>query len=272
MPRCISRPPWSKASHRYLPRRLTSPTVRPTSACGSTPIGQRSGLPTRTPVTRAPRIRSAKLSRVTSTSGSSGMVKGRRARRRTAAPLHEARGIITIGPDRMRLARSSPRVRAGIGAGRHTRIVFAPGVTLMPAFRVASGPVRAVARGRVAAGRSAGAVGAVPRQPAAGREQGRELEPRRAALLSAAARRDRAARRPGRHRLPADARRGEALEGRAAVQARDRDRAAVPRRRAGVGGRGRVAPGVARFAGRDALPDPAARRAQSHCPRSKSRW
>ena len=73
MPRCINRPPRSSASQRYLPRRLTSPTRWPTMASGVLPSGQRSGLPTRTAVTRAPRIRSAKLSRVTSTSGSSGM-------------------------------------------------------------------------------------------------------------------------------------------------------------------------------------------------------
>ena len=56
------------------PRRHVCPTI----VSRLTPSGQRSGLPTRTAVTRAPRIRSAKLSRVTSTSGSSGM-GGRRA-------------------------------------------------------------------------------------------------------------------------------------------------------------------------------------------------
>src|SRR5690349_15840502 len=73
MPRCSSRMPSSRSSSRYLPRRRTPCTVRPCSSWGSTPRGQRSGLPSRTSWMRAPAMRSAKLRRVTSTSGSSGI-------------------------------------------------------------------------------------------------------------------------------------------------------------------------------------------------------
>jgi hypothetical protein len=78
MPRCSSRPPRAavvvcRGSHRYLPRRATSPTVQPASACGVTPSGQRKGLPSRAASTTAPRSGPAMPRRVTSTSGSSGM-------------------------------------------------------------------------------------------------------------------------------------------------------------------------------------------------------
>src|SRR3990167_9569086 len=83
MPRCSSRPPSGEGSsagpasaigiHRYLPRRCSRPMRRPISCCAGTPSGQRSGLPMRTPRTWACTSRSARLARVTSTSGSSGM-------------------------------------------------------------------------------------------------------------------------------------------------------------------------------------------------------
>src|SRR4051812_35853648 len=76
MPRCNSSRPRSRSSNRYLPRRRTPRTVRPTRLSGATPSGQRSGLPRRAPSMRAPAMRSAKLRRVTSTSGSSGMEEG----------------------------------------------------------------------------------------------------------------------------------------------------------------------------------------------------
>ena len=62
----------TSGNHRYLPRRVAAPTVRPISSSAPTPNGQRSGLPSRTARTRAPLMRSAKLCRVTSTSGNSG--------------------------------------------------------------------------------------------------------------------------------------------------------------------------------------------------------
>ena len=143
-----------------------------------------------------------------------------------------------------------PRRAALSAAGGTTRIVFRPEEsTRCRRFEFAPGPVRAsfaaagsllVARRRRRSGRDAA--------PADAPTQGRELEPRRAALLPAAARRDRAAQRRGRHRLSADARRRAALEGRAAVQARHRDRPAGARRRPGARGRRRVAPGAARLA------------------------
>src|SRR5690606_32684937 len=58
---------------RYLPRLVTVRTIRPSSAAGSHPSGQRRGFPRYTPLTLAPAMRSEKLRRVTSTSGNSGM-------------------------------------------------------------------------------------------------------------------------------------------------------------------------------------------------------
>ncbi len=74
--------------------------VRATSDAGSQPSGQRSGLPTRTAVTRAPRMRSAKLRRVTSTSGSSGMAraKGSGDRRGDCRQARELSRPRAIGP------------------------------------------------------------------------------------------------------------------------------------------------------------------------------
>src|SRR5438105_1319715 len=77
MPRCISRTPSSMSINSHLPRRRTCRTVRPTSFSGSIPSGQRKGLPLRTARIVAPAMRSAKLCRVTSTSGSSGIGRGR---------------------------------------------------------------------------------------------------------------------------------------------------------------------------------------------------
>src|SRR5574337_1673948 len=79
IPRCTSSPPLrargvpASGSQRYLPRRRGLPTTRPRIASGACPSGRRSGLPTRTASTRAPSRRSASDTRVTSTSGSSGM-------------------------------------------------------------------------------------------------------------------------------------------------------------------------------------------------------
>ena len=70
----MSSPPlFSSGSHKYLPRLCTLPTRVPSRVSGSTPMGQRSGFPRRRPVTRAPWMALAKLRRVTSTSGNSGM-------------------------------------------------------------------------------------------------------------------------------------------------------------------------------------------------------
>src|SRR5882672_1956151 len=114
MPRCIKMPPSSPASsakgnQRYLPRRVAPPTVRPTSCSGSTPKGQRRGFPSLTAVTRAPSMRSAKLWRVVSTSGSSGM-----------------QGIITTH-------RGQCLWRAFFEVPCPTRIIRATGVSRMPA-------------------------------------------------------------------------------------------------------------------------------------------
>lgn len=82
MPRCTSKPSGGfsaampeklNGTHKYLPRRNTGPTVAPSNRPGSQPRGQRRGLPMRSDNTWAPRIRDAKLWRVTSTSGNSGM-------------------------------------------------------------------------------------------------------------------------------------------------------------------------------------------------------
>ncbi len=99
-----------------------------------------------------------------------------------------------------------------------------------------------------------------PRRRSPRRSKNSSLDAR--ALLPVADRRDPAARGRPRHRLPADARRGAPRQGREALQARDRHRAAGPRRRPGAGRRHRLAPGVAGFAGCAALPGAAAGRPQ----------
>ena len=73
MPRCRSSRPCSISSNRYLPRRRNPTTCWPTSNCGSQPKGHRKGLPITTASIRAPVIALAKLRRVTSTSGNSGI-------------------------------------------------------------------------------------------------------------------------------------------------------------------------------------------------------
>ena len=73
MPKCSSKSPSSRSNNRYLPLRRTPSTVRPTKLCGDTPKGQRKGLPMCMAKIRAWAMRSAKLRRVTSTSGSSGI-------------------------------------------------------------------------------------------------------------------------------------------------------------------------------------------------------
>ena len=73
MPRCSIKIPRSMSNKRYLPRRLTPITLCPTKRAGATPKGHLKGLPMCMAKTRAPAIRLAKLSLVTSTSGNSGM-------------------------------------------------------------------------------------------------------------------------------------------------------------------------------------------------------
>ena len=73
MPKCSNSSPSLKSINKYLPRLRTPRTLRLSSVCGSAPSGQRKGLPSRTASMRAPAMRSAKLRRVTSTSGNSGM-------------------------------------------------------------------------------------------------------------------------------------------------------------------------------------------------------
>ena len=63
----------SKGSHKYLPRRVTAPTVRPASSPGSRPAASAAACPGEADCTRAPRSGSSMPRRVTSTSGSSGM-------------------------------------------------------------------------------------------------------------------------------------------------------------------------------------------------------
>ena len=80
--------PRSRSTSRYLPRRRTARTVRPTSASGSTASAQRSGLPTRTASMRAPAMRSAKPRRVDFDFGQFGHVRDSadgRSRRRSAS-------------------------------------------------------------------------------------------------------------------------------------------------------------------------------------------
>ena len=243
MPRCISRPPRSSAQ----PEVLAAPADR-ADRLADDRLGRAAERPAQAAcrraraVTRAPRMRSAKLSRVTSTSGSSGMggVKsGAPAAFRRA--LHSARGIITIGSGRM----GWHGLRGGLA--RRRRDV----VTLESLSAEESCRCRRFALLQPRAGPSPPCSRSSPDAPRrrrrgrrSRRRAGRELGPRRAALLSAAARRDRAARRRGRHRLPADARRRTAHQGRAAVPARHRDRAAGARRRPGA--RRRASPGARR--------------------------
>ena len=73
MPKCSIKIPRSMSSKRYLPRRRTPITLCPTKREGETPKGHLKGLPMCKAKTRAPAIRLAKLSLVTSTSGNSGM-------------------------------------------------------------------------------------------------------------------------------------------------------------------------------------------------------
>ena len=197
MPRCSSSPPVSwpalrKGSHRYLPRRATSPTSCSTSACGAMPSGQRSGLPSRTPVTRAPWMRSQKLWRVTSTSGNSGIRE---------------------------LSRSPPVYRRPGHVARPTKIDHVTGVlhaspSPLPHAYAGHGRVGAAARHRRL---RAAAGGAHP------------LEPGCAAVLPAADRRDRAARGAGGHRVRSGAGRRAQDPRRAAVPPCHRHRAAGAR-------------------------------------------
>src|SRR6218665_1160824 len=75
MPRCNNKSPPLVSANRYLPRLRRPSTCWPTRDMGSQPRGQRNGLPRATAWMRAPVIPSAKLRRVTSTSGNSGIYK-----------------------------------------------------------------------------------------------------------------------------------------------------------------------------------------------------